>query len=287
MLGPTHFFFALAIAYILRFPPMVTAISGVLPDIDVALDYGYPLIHRGIVHTPLFVAVASLALFAITRKKEYTYGFAAGFLSHLFIDTANPSGILWLYPLGSYFSFGLSTYSNIIANVGIIVVSLAFIVMFHPTLLKTVGIRKGSTSYSDNVRFIFFGLLIAASLGVSALGGALSGYASPESGSYATFGSYANYTTSEVLNILPLDEYVNVYGEVSEILSDYTSQKGYVYQRFYVTDGRQELMVFCSKYKGSIDVSVGDNVSVNGKFQKYGSTYEIYAECSGVKITGN
>jgi predicted extracellular nuclease len=91
-------------------------------------------------------------------------------------------------------------------------------------------------------------------------------------------------TVSQTLQELPLDSTINVQGSVSRILDDYTSKKGYQYQQFYVSDGAKDLKVFCSKYKGSVSVKKGDNVSVTGKFQKYSSTYELYGECNGVEV---
>ncbi|MCX6814418.1 MAG: hypothetical protein NTY20_02110 [Candidatus Aenigmarchaeota archaeon] len=91
-------------------------------------------------------------------------------------------------------------------------------------------------------------------------------------------------SVSQILQELPLDKTVSVEGTVSKVLSDYTSKKGYQYQQFYITDGSKELKIFCSKYRGSIDIGKSDNVSVTGVFQKYSSSYEIYAECGNVEV---
>jgi hypothetical protein len=91
-------------------------------------------------------------------------------------------------------------------------------------------------------------------------------------------------SVSQILQELPLDKTVSVQGTVSRVQADYTSKKGYQYQQFYISDGAKDLKVFCSKYKGAVDVQKGDNVSVTGVFQKYSSTYEIYGDCSGVEV---
>ncbi len=91
-------------------------------------------------------------------------------------------------------------------------------------------------------------------------------------------------SVSQILQELPLDKAVSVHGTVSKVLSDYTSKKGYQYQQFYITDGAKELKVFCSKYKGTVGIQKGDNVSVTGTFQKYSSSYEIYTECGNVEV---
>ena len=129
MLSPTHLFFALAIAYLLRLPKIPAAIAGVIPDIDVLLQYDFPLEHRGIIHTPFFLIVCVVFLYLIADKPT-TFAFGAGFLSHLLMDLITPAGILLLYPLPIYFTLNLAAYNNIAANLGIILASLGAIYLY-------------------------------------------------------------------------------------------------------------------------------------------------------------
>ena len=94
-------------------------------------------------------------------------------------------------------------------------------------------------------------------------------------------------TISYLLTEFPVNQYVSVEGTVSEILPDYTSKKGYKYQQFFITDGKNSLKIFCSKYSGSVNVSVNDYVYVTGKFQKFGNTYEIYTQCKDIEKRGS
>lgn len=126
MLSPTHLIFALAIAYLLRLPKLPTAIGGVITDLDVLLQSDFPLQHRGIVHTPLMLAICVVLLYLITNKGT-AFGFGAGFLSHLLLDLITPAGILLLYPLPVFFTLNLAPYNNIAANLGIILASLGAI----------------------------------------------------------------------------------------------------------------------------------------------------------------
>jgi len=102
---------------------------------------------------------------------------------------------------------------------------------------------------------------------------------------YSLKNAPAKTTISYLLTEFPVNQYVCVEGTVSEILPDYTSKKGYKYQQFFITDGKNSLKVFCSKYSGSVNVSVNDHVSVTGKFQKFGNTYEIYTQCKNIEKT--
>ncbi|MCJ7816472.1 MAG: hypothetical protein MUP55_01320 [Candidatus Aenigmarchaeota archaeon] len=136
----------------------------------------------------------------------------------------------------------------------------------------------------DLLRLGILALFLFGILAIAWMGGYLTGrtiYVSPFQDDLAAeeMGS-----VSQILQELPLDKTVSVDGTVSRILSDYTSKKGYQYQQFYITDGSKELKIFCSKYKGSIDIQKSDNVSVTGKFQKYSNTYEIYSECGNVEV---
>lgn len=145
MLIQTHFFFALALAYILKLPAKAAALAGVLPDADTIFytaNLGFPFVHRGILHTPIILGIILIIIYLATKRPAICAGFGVGFLSHLFIDTFNPTGIMWLYPLPTFFTLDLATYSNVIANYGIIAWSVAFILLFNPHFIKKLNPRK-------------------------------------------------------------------------------------------------------------------------------------------------
>jgi membrane-bound metal-dependent hydrolase YbcI (DUF457 family) len=131
---------------VLKLPAKVTAIAGVLPDVDTAfyaLNLGFPFIHRGFFHTPIILAIILIGIYLATKRADICAGFGVGFLSHLFIDTLNPTGIMWLYPFTtSFYSLNLATYSNEIANWGIIAWSAAFILLLNPKFIKMLDPRK-------------------------------------------------------------------------------------------------------------------------------------------------
>ncbi len=131
----------------------------------------------------------------------------------------------------------------------------------------------------ETLRFAWASILIAGALALSFAAGGFSGNVIS-----SVSGEYREYSVSELMEKLPENRRVEVRGTVSDVLGDYVSKKGYRYQRFYISDGKQEVMVFCSKYKGSADVKKGDEVRVSGKFQKYYGKYEIYAECRNVAV---
>jgi predicted extracellular nuclease len=91
-------------------------------------------------------------------------------------------------------------------------------------------------------------------------------------------------SVSELMKKALINSSVNVKGTVNRILDDYKSKKGYSYQQFYITDGSEEIKIFCSQRYGNIDVKQGEAVLIKGKFQKYYNELEIYGYCSDVKI---
>ena len=145
MLIQTHFFFALALGYILKFPVKTTAAAGVIADIDTVFygnGFGFPFVHRGILHTPIILGIMLIIIYFATRRPDICAGFGAGFLSHLFIDTLTPTGVMWLYPLSTFFTLNLATYSNAIANYGIIAWSAVFILIFNPNFITKLNPRN-------------------------------------------------------------------------------------------------------------------------------------------------
>jgi membrane-bound metal-dependent hydrolase YbcI (DUF457 family) len=145
MLAQTHFFFALALGYVLKLPAKMIVVAGIFPDADVvftSMGTGFPFIHRGFLHTPILLGIILIGMYLVTKRADICAGFGAGFLSHLFIDTFNPTGIMWLYPLTTFFTLDLATYSNAIANWGIVAWSIAFILIFNPHFITKINPRR-------------------------------------------------------------------------------------------------------------------------------------------------
>lgn len=95
------------------------AVGGLLPDIDhpyskisktnamtqmISAGVGAVTKHRGFTHTVLFAAIMALIPAALFFWKGLIYcdmfalGLFVGMISHLMLDSLNPTGIMWLYP---------------------------------------------------------------------------------------------------------------------------------------------------------------------------------------------
>lgn len=64
--------------------------------------------HRGVIHTPFFLLIlcvlSGIGISLIPLEWQTTYravitGLLAGYLSHLLLDTLNPGGIMWMFPV--------------------------------------------------------------------------------------------------------------------------------------------------------------------------------------------
>ncbi|MFC4438627.1 MULTISPECIES: metal-dependent hydrolase [Natrialbaceae] len=92
--------------------PRIGVVLGLLPDADFCFpaEWGWPFVHRGLTHTPLFALAIVLAAYALSRNR--TDALAAGLAigSHLVIDSLSPAGIDWLFPLETTWSGGIAVH---------------------------------------------------------------------------------------------------------------------------------------------------------------------------------
>jgi len=104
-----------------QLPVILTAaaIGALVPDIDnphstiqkyvpgVGKILGHLLTHRGVTHSLVFAGLLTLVLNMISLPWNIAIAFIAGIISHLILDTLNPMGVPWLWPLPGRFSIPL------------------------------------------------------------------------------------------------------------------------------------------------------------------------------------
>lgn len=130
----------------------IGGIAALTPDLDMpnskASRYGlnrliaYPLNklfgHRGFIHSPILGIVLTILL-ALAKTPTWVWtGFGLGFLSHLMLDTLNPTGIPWLWPMKKKFHI-----ANIKTNTGweyavLAILSVAVVGLFFVLVQKTI-----------------------------------------------------------------------------------------------------------------------------------------------------
>ncbi|MDF9747062.1 metal-dependent hydrolase [Natrinema salsiterrestre] len=90
-------------------------VFGLLPDADFLFPaaWGWPFVHRGITHSPVFALAVVAAVYAIRRTRAAALAAALAIGSHLLIDSLSPMGIQWLYPIETTWSPGLDVHGAI------------------------------------------------------------------------------------------------------------------------------------------------------------------------------
>lgn len=96
----THVLVGFALARAATVPAAVGALGGLLPDVDLlfAGRFEFPLVHRGLLHTPAFLAAAALVAALLADDRRAGAALALGGASHLALDSLTESGVMWLYP---------------------------------------------------------------------------------------------------------------------------------------------------------------------------------------------
>lgn len=93
-------------------PGWLGLIFGLVPDGDFLFPtaWGWPLVHRGITHTPVFALAVVLGAYAVRRDRVSTLAVGLAIGSHLAIDSLSPKGIDWLFPLAQTAGPGLNVH---------------------------------------------------------------------------------------------------------------------------------------------------------------------------------
>lgn len=85
---------------------LAMVLGSLLPDLDSATSFigkKFKLVslffkHRGMMHSIVFMTGFSIIFFLITKDFYYFLAFAAGYLSHLLLDSLTPSGVAFFWP---------------------------------------------------------------------------------------------------------------------------------------------------------------------------------------------
>ena len=149
MIGFTHAIIAIAIALILSLDAAFFVIGALLPDVDFLMNIS----HRGPLHSLLFAAIIYLVVRYRIGKRE-SMAIALGVFTHLILDSMTYMGIQLLFPLSDMFSFRLTSSSNEVANLSIIVASLVI-------WLNQGNITKNLSKFkSKNIRFGIYAIIL-------------------------------------------------------------------------------------------------------------------------------
>ncbi len=124
----THFMAAYALGHLGILEREHTGIAGLLPDIDVFMNFMYPFSHRGITHTLGFGIGAALMTAYLSRDRLKGISVVTGWISHLLLDSLTSSGVPWFFPFGKPLAFPVTSANDPYWNLSIISISTAFII---------------------------------------------------------------------------------------------------------------------------------------------------------------
>ncbi len=85
---------------------IVLCIGSLFPDIDSATSFigkKFKIVslffkHRGAIHSITVMFITSIIFFLLIKNIYYFLAFAAGFLSHLLLDSMTPKGVAFFWP---------------------------------------------------------------------------------------------------------------------------------------------------------------------------------------------
>lgn len=268
-----HALFGTSIAYLIGLPAFFALLGSIAPDFD-GLWAAQPELHRQWFHTPLAGLIIAAAIFAYFRfkknagAKNMALSFLLGWMSHLLTDTITVFGIMWLYPIGTYYTTGWFRSAESFPNITISALSL---VMFAVALAiknpKKSGLALPKLRITNHKKIaMVFALML---LFLLAFARPKSQFPiGPEIGIDQLLENQNSYS----------EKFVTVQGFVTDIVGEYEATSGNAYQRFYLgrLDSNDRILVFKSANMEPEKIQIGDELIVSGKFQTQYGEPEIF-----------
>lgn len=261
MYAVAHAFIGAGLITIIGTTPVYGALGAILPDIDILVAEIAPISHRGLLHTPLIAVFLTAVLYLATGDRDDALALGTGYLSHLFLDTFTPSGIMWLFPWAVAFSHDAATAKAV--DVNLVLAGIGVIGMQYDRL---AGHYEQITEQSKPARTVIVVLVMVVAAGATSITGSLD----PQ--------GYDTRTIEQIVTDQPISEKVSIAGTVDEIRKPYEGGQT-TYQKIVVSDAGYRVLVFCSTTNGEADVSTGDDVVVDGTVSKFNGDIQLETRC--------
>lgn len=265
MYALAHACFGAALVTLVGTTPVYGAIGGILPDVDTLLGEVLPISHRGLTHTPVIALVLAGFLYLLTDDLSDSLALGTGYLSHLFIDTFTPAGIMWLFPWRVFMSHDAALASSVDVNMAI--AGIGLLAMQWPRVSQQID-HQYLDSPVTRTGLVVVVMMLAA--GATVVTGSLD----PQ--------GYDERSIASILENKPQGEKVAITGTVEEIRDPYESGSS-TYQRILVGDGSNRILVFCSATNGKSEADEGDSVTVEGSVSEYNGDIQIETSCIDVE----
>lgn len=143
MIAFTHLVFGVAIGKLFDLRTGTVMIFAVLSDLDQIFVFASPLVRNGVLHSVIAgVFLSTCLLLGFDRPSTAKSGFA-GYISHISLDLLCINGIMALYPLKNFYSLGLTTETDLLANFSVLSFSL-LLLAFQDTIKNTISSKSFS-----------------------------------------------------------------------------------------------------------------------------------------------
>ena len=110
--------------------------------------------HRGVIHTPVFILLCGAVLGALSFFADglpggaLIAGLLVGMLSHLVLDSLNPSGIMWLWPVSRkrirFAKIRTSSPFEWLVTAALLALVVGFAARFLPELVEQIRDLAGA-----------------------------------------------------------------------------------------------------------------------------------------------
>lgn len=265
MYALAHACFGAALVTLVGTTPVYGAIGGILPDVDTLLGEVLPLSHRGLTHTPIIALVLAGVMYLITDDLGDSLALGTGYLSHLFIDTFTPAGIMWLFPWKVYMAHDMALASSVDVNLAIASIGL---IGLQYTRIESHLTRLDSPEVRTGILIIFMGVTAGATV--------VTGSLDPQ--------GFDERPIEQILEEEPIGEKVAVTGTVDEIADPYEGGSS-TYQRIYVKEQGHRILIFCSATNGEADIEEGQRVRAEGSVSEYNGDIQLETSCIDIEPT--
>lgn len=238
--------FALTLGQVLGLDLFALVLGAIIPD----FDYLFGITHRTMIHSLLFVII--LSFISIKKNKRVGTSLFIGLSSHLLLDVLTTQGVMLLWPLNTFFSYGL--FNSMDNSVNLLFVLMSLIILWNKDIIQ----HKLSNIGYKKVQTLTFSVLLIPIIFV-----------------IPYYYLQINSCSNVLINELNKEECVNVNGRICSEITTYTSNSGNDYDIFTLCDKESNIQVWLLN---SINPGIHENDSVNiiGDYTLKFDTPEIY-----------
>lgn len=120
MIALTSLVAAVSIAYVLEKRIVTASVFALVPSFDLTLDFTYPFVAHGIMHSFLAASTASFLVYIYSEDMESTKSCFIGYSSTLFLQLITFTAIPVFYPFTGDFSIGIVPETSLFGNAALI-----------------------------------------------------------------------------------------------------------------------------------------------------------------------